>query len=361
MERSPAVTGVPMTSTTAFAPDHCSSARTIEVSVRGRWVKVPAVDIDGQTFVIRGRRIRIASLHDEDWVVATVTNPAECVRVLKEGKTGVKADILSFSQKEQDIAPRFNYPMEMRSLAVANVSSVNGWWQRVSHGTRCNIKQSKQRGVEVRLREFDDDLIRSIMSVQNESSIRQGRRFYHFGKSFDEVKRDHGSYLDSCDFICAYRGDEFLGFLKLVYRGDVASIMQINSRLEYQSLRPTNALLAKAVEICVSKGVRYLVYGEFNHWNKRANSLRDFKRRNGFEEMLVPTYYVPLTLWGWFCVKTRLYRGPLGILPSGVITVVLELRRRWYSLRMRNGRTGRVTNDSAGKQSQDSFAGGGAQ
>lgn len=357
MERCPAVTGAKMINATASAPDHCGPTQVIEVSVRGRWGKVPAIEINGQTFVIRGRRIRIASLHDEDWVEATVTNPPECIRALKEEKARVKADILKFSQKERDIEPHFKYPMELRSLAVANVSSVDGWWQRVSHGTRCNIKQSKQRGVEVRLREFDDDLIRGIMSVQNEAPIRQGRRFYHFGKSFDEVKRDHGSYLDSCDFICAYRGDEFLGFLKLVYRGDVASIMQINSRLEHQSLRPANALLAKAVEICVSKGVHYLVYGEFNHWNKRESSLRDFKRRNGFEEMLVPTYYAPLTLWGWLCVKTRLYRGPLGILPSGVITSWLELRRRWYSLLMGSALAKRVSSESKGEQSRDSFAG----
>jgi hypothetical protein len=320
-------------------------------------VKTSAVDIDGQTLAIRGKRIRIASLHDEDWVTATVTRPEVFIRGLKGGKSGVRADIFCFSQKEPDIEPHFSYPMEMRSLAVADVADVDGWWRKLSHGTRCNIKQAKQRKVEVRSHEFDDDLIRGIMSVQNEAPIRQGRRFYHYGKSFEQVKRDHGSYLDSCEFLCAYRDDEFLGFLKLIYRGDVASIMQINSRLECQHLRPANAMLAKAVERCVSKGIRYLVYGEFNYWNKRESSLRDFKRRNGFTEMLVPVYYVPLTPWGWFCVKTRLYRGPLGIFPTGLITAGLELRRRWYSLNVRKQSAAGVPSDSAStQQGRDSFA-----
>lgn len=348
-----------MTSTATSQPSPRIASRTIELSVRGKWVKAPAVEINGQVLVIRGKKIRIASLHDEDWVTATVTDPEECIRGLRRRVSGVSADIFCFSQKEPDIEPHFSYPMEMRSLAVADVSTVDGWWRKLSHGTRCNIKQAKQREVEVKSREFDDDLIRGIMSVQNEAPIRQGRRFYHYGKSFEQVKRDHGSYLDRCDFLCAFRGDEFLGFLKLVYRGDVASIMQINSRLECQHLRPTNAMLAKAVELCVSKGIRYLVYGEFSYWNKRESSLLDFKRRNGFEEMLVPSYYVPLTPWGWLCVKSRLYRGPLGILPTGMITAGLELRRRWHSLMTRKGNFAEAPNDSTDvQQGRDSFAGG---
>ena len=307
--------------------------RAMEVSVRGKWIKVPAVQIDGQVIVVRGKRIRIACLHDEDWTAIGVADPVHCIQMLKDGQAGVRADIFYFSQKEPDNKPHFNYPMEMRSLAVADTASVEAWWRKVSHGTRCNIKQAKKRGVEVKLEEFNDNLIRGIMSIQNENPIRQGRRFYHYGKTFDQVKRDHGSYLDSCDFICAYREQELLGFLKLIYRGDVASIMQINSKMEHQHLRPTNALLEKAVEVCSSRGILYLIYGEFNYWNKRESTLRDFKLRNGFEEMLVPTYYVPLTLWGSVCVRTRLYRGLFGVLPTGIINAALDWRRKWYDLK----------------------------
>ena len=314
-------------------PDTHAPARTMEVSVRGKWIRVPLAQINGQTIVVRGNRIKVASLHDEDWIANAVADPDECVRMLKSGEAGVKADIFYFSQKEPDNEPHYDYPMEMRSLAVAEVASVDQWRRKVSHGTHCNLKQAKKRGVELRLKEFNDDLIRGIMSIQNENPIRQGRRFYHYGKSFEEARRDHGSYLDSCDFICAYHGQQLLGFLKLVYRGDSASIMQINSKLEHQALRPTNALLEKAVETCVSKGIRHLIYGEFNLWNKHESSLREFKFRNGFEEMLVPTYYVPLTAWGSFCVKARLYRGHLGMLPTNAINAGLDLRRKWYELK----------------------------
>jgi hypothetical protein len=307
--------------------------QSMKISVRGQWIDVPAVEIGVQTFIVRGGRIKIASLHDEEYIADAVNDPVSCIRALKDRRTKVRADILYFSQKEPDAVSHFNYPMEMRSVAVAQVANYDEWWQKVSHGTKCNIRQSKKRGVELRIEPFDDNLIRGIMGIQNESPIRQGRRFYHYGKSFEQVKHDHGSYVDSCDFICAYFGEELIGFMKIVYRGNAASIMQINSKLAFQDKRPANALLAKAVERCAEKGIAYLIYGDLNLWNKRESSLRDFKLRNGFEEMLIPSYYVPLTAWGWICVKLRLYRGLLGILPSSAITRGLELRRKWYDFK----------------------------
>ncbi len=335
-----------MIDSAASVPKVPVQPRTIEISVRGRWVNVPAIDINGQTLVVHGKRIRIARLHDEDYLAHGVIDPAECIRILKERHAEIGADIFHFSQREPDIQPHFEYPAELRSLAAANVSSYDAWWQKVSHGTKCNIRQAKKRGVEVRVQVFNDDLVRGIVSIQNENPIRQGRRFYHYGKPFEQVKRDHGSFLDSCDFICAYVGEELIGFLKLIYRGETATIMQLNSKLTYQQKRPTNALLEKAVELCASRGVSYLVYGDLSLWNKRDSSLRDFKLRNGFEEMSVPSYYVPLTPWGSFCVRSKLYRGLFGMLPGSVISAGLEMRRRWYDYASMDNKNQNVADES---------------
>jgi hypothetical protein len=307
--------------------------------------------------VVRGKRIRIASLHDEEYLARGVIDPAECIRVLKERKGDIKADIFHFSQREPDIRRHYDYPIELRSLAVANVTCYDAWWQKVSHGTKCNVRQARKRGVEVRVQTLNDDLVRGIIAIQNESPIRQGRRFYHYGKPFEQVKRDHGSYLDSCDFVCAYVGEELIGFLKLIYRGETATIMQLNSKLACQQKRPTNALLAEAAMLCASRGVSYLVYGDLRLWNKRGGTLRDFKLRNGFEEMLVPSYYVPLTPWGSFCVKTKLYRGRFGMLPSRVISAGLEVRRKWYGFAGRSYRgSSAVHNKESAKAMQGPLA-----
>ena len=88
-----------------------------------------------------------------------------------------------------------------------------------------------------------------------------------------------------------------MGFLKLVYRGDVAAVLQLNSKTAHYDKRPANALLTKAVELCVARGISHLTYGLFNYGNKGDTPLREFKMRHGFREMLVPMYYVPLTVW----------------------------------------------------------------
>ena len=37
---------------------------------------------------------------------------------------------------------------------------------------------------------------RGISNVYNETPIRQGRKFWHYGKSFDQVKAANATYLD---------------------------------------------------------------------------------------------------------------------------------------------------------------------
>jgi hypothetical protein len=68
-----------------------------------------------------------------------------------------------------------------------------------------------------------------------------------------------------------------------------------------------------------------------------------FKSRNGFKEILVPRYYVPLNLWGRFCLTTKLHQGLVGILPSPVIRVGLSVRSLLYKLKLSLGRCSSTT------------------
>jgi hypothetical protein len=197
------------------------------------------------------------------------------------------------------------------------------------------VRRSEKRGVSIVRQEFSDDFVRGIAEVQNERPIRQGRRYPHYGKSFEQVKKDHSSFLDRCDFVGAYFEGKMIGFLKVVYRGNVASILQLNSMVAHFDKRPANALLAKAAELSSARGAEYLTYGRFNYGKKGDDNLQEFKIRNGFEEMLLPRYYVPLTPWGKICVRFRLYRGALEILPRPVIGAIVGARAKWYDLRGR--------------------------
>jgi hypothetical protein len=319
---------------------------SIEISVRGRWVRSPALEINSQIFVITGTWIKSATVHDEEWLEAEVINPEDCVNQLREQGSGLRPDLFSFTQKVSATVPRHPFPMEWDSLAAARITTWQKWWEQLPRETRKNVRRSEKRGVKIAREDFSDQLVGEILEIQNECLVRQGRRYQHYGKSFDQVKRDHSGFAERSDFICARFNNELIGFLKLVHRGDVASIMQLNSKVAHYDKRPANALLAKAVEICEAKGVSYLTYGRFNYGNKDDSGLRDFKIRNGFENVRVPRYYVPLTPWGNICVKAKLYRGLHQILPSSVIKVAVSIRAKWYTFRT-------IKRNTLGKSTQD--------
>lgn len=312
-----------------------------EISVRGKWVRVPALRVGESTIVVTGKLLRIASVDEEDWLETEVQNPALCLQLLTEQRKGpLQADIFTFSQKLPAVAPKYFYPLEWDSVAAVRLAGFKDWWEGLPQETRKNVRRSQKRGVEIGIRLFSDDLVRAIVSVNNERPVRQGRRFPHYGKTFDEVKKDYSSFLDRSDLICAYFGTELIGFLKLVYRGDIASVLQLLVKLDHQDKRPANALLAKAVELSTAKGLSHLTYGKFQYGKKRDDTLTVFKMRHGFQEMLVPRYYVPLTNWGTLCARLRLYRGALGILPNAFITAGLKMRLAWYQM---VGLTGRCS------------------
>ena len=107
-------------------------------------------------------------------------------------------------------------------------------------------------------------------------------------------------------------------------------ILHAISGIDPRNGGPTNALIAKAVDLCQQKGISNLVYGKYFYGNKQNSPLLEFKVRNGFREILVPRFYVPLTKWGAMCLKLKLYRGPVGLLPPSLIDMGLKVRTRLY-------------------------------
>lgn len=304
---------------------------SIEISLKGKWIRVPALNVNGKSIIVTGRWIKVAAIHDEQWLDSEVEDPEVCVKKLKQQESPrLQADIFTFTQKLPATLPKYKYRMEWDSVAAVRLTSFKEWWEKLPQETRKNVRRSQKRGVVVAVKEFEDEVIRGLMELNNDSPLRQGKPNTHYGKTFDQVKKDYSSFLDRSDLIGAYVGDELIGLLKIVYRGEVASILQCLPKASHLDKRPTNALIAKAVELCEAKGASYLTYGMFNYGNKRDSPLREFKIRNGFEEVLLPRFYVPITSWGKLCLKAKLHHGLLEILPQSVITFGVNVRTRWY-------------------------------
>lgn len=309
---------------------------TIEISVRGQWVNVPALNVNGDPVVVTGSWLKMAAVHDEDWAENEVEHPDRYIQAVKE--SGLKADIFTFTQKPTSAQKGYPYHSEAESMAVIPLRTFKEWWESLPQESRKNARRAQKRGVTVEVKEFGDELIRGIVDVNNDSPIRQGRRYTHYQKSFEQVKKDHAAFVDRSDFVCAYLGEEMIGFLKIVYRGEVASILQLTPKLSHSDKRPANAMLTKAIERCGKRGIKFVTYGLFNYGNKGYTSIREFKERNGFVEVLVPRYYVPLTAWGAVCVRLKLYRGLLGILPKSVLSLGVSVRARLYDRKQQKSR-----------------------
>ena len=305
---------------------------TFEVSIKGKWVRVPAVELCGDIIIVQGKWVKMAAVNDEEWLDHELENPGLYVERLKEDLArGFRADIFTFSQKPPLTVPKYSYYMEQDSIAAIELKSFAEWWEELPQEGRKNVRRAQKRGVAISVRGLDDDLVRGIVELNNDSPIRQGRPYAHYGKSFDQVKKDHSAFLDRSDFICAHFADELIGFLKIVYRGDIASILQLTPRARHHDKRPANALLSKAVELCSEKGMQCITYGKYFYGTRRHSPLLEFKMRNGFEELLIPRYYVPLTNWGRLAKAMNLHRGILGVLPQGVTNMGVRLREKWYS------------------------------
>jgi hypothetical protein len=315
------------------------SLRFVEAAVKGKWREIPVLEYRGKSIFVKGTWLRIAQVLDEQWLDTELPDPELCAKVLKGQKRGgLHADVLTFAQKIPITTPKYDYYTEWDSIAAVQTASFRTWWNGLPRQSRQNVTRSQTRGVRILVKPLDDSLIHGIMGVNDESSIRQGKSYTHYGKTFAEVKKDHSSFIDRCDYLCAYVGEELVGFIWLIYGGEIASILQILTKASHKDKRPANALIAKAVALCEAKGLSYLTYGAFNYGNKKRCSLREFKERNGFSEILVPRFYVPLTLWGNFCMKAKFHRGLIGILPHvaimGGIRVRSLLSDSWHPRRL---------------------------
>jgi hypothetical protein len=306
----------------------CANTKLEEICIAGKTLYVPSIEICGRRVVATGKWIKTAEIKDEGVVQGmTVEDPGLFITKLKESK--LEADVFTFAQRPPEITAKYHYHWESDNWAAISTACFSDWWENLPQVSRKNVRRAAKRGVVVKIIPFDDDLVKGVHRIYNSIRVRDGRLFWHYGQDVDSVRQGLATYLDRSDFIGAYLGEELIGFLKMVYVDDTATIFHIISMDEHYDKRPQNALIAKAAEVCEQKVISHLIYGKFIYGNKRRSSLVEFKRRNGFQQVNFPRYYIPLTLLGELFVGLRLYRGFGGLLPEPILQPLLSLRA-WY-------------------------------
>jgi hypothetical protein len=308
---------------------HAATMR--QISHKGKKLSVRSLSMgSGTEIIIKGRLLKTGEIFDEIWARATeLPDPLQIVTELRK-KPG-RPDLLTFIQKLPDISPKHPFFYEQDNLAVATFGLYSEWYEsQIDRSARKQIKQAAKAGVRTEVIPFTADLVKGICAIYNELPVRQGRKFWHYGKDFETVKAENSAYLERSIFIGAFYDGELVGFIKIVFDEEVAALMQIISKSAHFAKRPNNALLSKAVEVCAERGVRHLTYGRFEYSGREHGGLAEFKRGLGFKKVDIPRYYVPLTLKGRIALRLKLHHGLTPWLPSWVSRGLVGLRARLF-------------------------------
>ena len=295
----------------------------IETLRKGRVAEVECVEIEGQVYAIRRGPVTVVRLHDE-WY-EDVRDPARVIEALRE-RADFRPDVFTFWQRVPDLEPRYPYFVRSELVAGLPVTTYGDWYERqIKKTTRNRIRKSERAGVEIRECAYDDAFVTGMTEIFNETPIRQGRRFWHYGKSVETVRREFSRFLFREELLGAYLGQELIGFAMLGHAGRFADLGQVISRLMHRDKAVNNALVAKAVDVCAQRRIPYLLYGPWE-----GDSLGNFKQNCGFQRLKVPRYVVALSSKGRLALRVGAYGDFMGLIPMGVRMMLKRLRREWY-------------------------------
>jgi len=293
-----------------------------ETLIKGVPTRIKCLDVGGQTYAVSGRAVSVVGLEDE-WY-GDVSDPGKVIEALRRDRE-FTPDVFTFWQRWPDTTPRHPYHQEWEEIAVLPIRSYEHWWtHQIKSRVRNQIRKAEKEGVTVRETAYDDEFVRGMTRIFNEAPVRQGRRFWHYGKDVETVRRQFSRYLHRERLIGAYLDDRLIGFIMLGNAGRFGLTGQIISSLDHRDKPITNALVAKTVAVCEAAGLEALIY---LFWSD--DSLSEFKRRCGFEPVRIPRFYVPLTRTGALALKVGAHRGWKALIPGRIKPRLKRLREAW--------------------------------
>jgi hypothetical protein len=197
------------------------------------------------------------------------------------------------------------------NIAILRITTYSDWLESIGKKTRNMVRKAEKSGVTTQVVEPTEKLAAGIWKIYNETPIRQGRAFPHYGEPLQNTVNIVLS-TRNCNWIGAYLQGELVGFIQLVYGDNIVIISQILSLQKFWDKAVNNALVAKAIEVCSAKQVQWIMYGRMgNH-----PSLDSFKQSNSFAKFSLTRYYVPLTKKGQIATALRLHRELKDALPQ---------------------------------------------
>jgi hypothetical protein len=116
--------------------------------------------------------------------------------------------------------PQADWVAEDDNIALLTINSYDEWWRMIGKKTRNMVRKAEKEGVQIAVVEPSDKLAEGIYEIYNETPIRQGRAFTHYGES-PEVIRRHMYDAKNNTFIGAYIGEKLVGFIQILYGDNI--------------------------------------------------------------------------------------------------------------------------------------------
>ena len=210
----------------------------------------------------------------------------------------------------------------MDNVALLKLDTFGKWWEKIGKKTRNMVRKAEKQGVVVEvIEENSEEIAEGLWRIYNETPIRQDRWFRGYGLPKSVFKSWRPPAPEVGEFLGAFWSRKLIGFLTLLYGDRVALISQILSMIKHFDKAPNNALIAKAVERCCMRGIRFLIYARMgNH-----PTLDRFKESNGFVKYLLPRCFLPLSRKGKVLLKLGLYPEPQDLIPDALKSVTIPL------------------------------------
>ena len=203
-----------------------------------------------------------------------------------------------------------NWIQTKDNIAMLHLENYEDWWKKIGKKTRNMIRKAKKSGLVTNISQPNEKLAEGIRKIYNETPIRQGRHFLHYGLTLKTVTRRISSSKNSI-FVGSYFEDELVGFIQLIIGDKIVIISQILSKVAHWDKAVNNSLIATTIKICSNKNVKWIMYGRMgNH-----PSLDNFKNNNGFMKYTIPRYYIILTKKGKIISKFKLQKNIKDLLP----------------------------------------------
>lgn len=233
------------------------------------------------------------------------------------------ADIFTFLERtwlNTIQSPSREWTASEDNIALYNVTTYERWLEEIGKKTRNMIRKAQKNGVRTLVVEPDEKLIEGIWKIYNETPIRQGRGFPHFGESLETVRKAV-NMVPNATYVGAYVDDDLAGFLRLIHGNNLTYIDQILSLVKHMDKAVNNALIASAIEACANNNIRWVMYGRIgNH-----PTLDVFKKSNGFFKCKLRRFYVPLTEKGKAVLAFHLQRELKDTLPTWMKTPLFPI------------------------------------